>query len=399
MYGIALEGGGAKGAYHIGAYKALEELGIEIGAITGASIGALNGALLTQGNFEVAYDLWQNQLKISTLFDLDEEKINEIKSGNFHKDNIPYIFNVSKELLNNKGLDTTKIKSLLNDIIDEEKVRNSNIDFGIVTVSLLDMKPLELYKEDIPEGKLVDYLMASANFPAFKIDKMDGKLFIDGGIHDNLPINLLIKKGYKDVIAIRTYGIGRVQKVKEKDVNIIYIEPNEDLGKTLDFDTERAKINIKLGYYDCLKKFKGLKGYKYYCEPYKGEFIYYILDIMTKEKIEKIGHILGYTNIPYERKTFEKILPRLENLMEMKGTNDYQDIIIRMVEFIAEKYKEIERFKIYEFDEFINLVINKFIEKPLKQSIKVPKFIKHSDILSRAVKDDLVIEIFKEILL
>lgn len=395
MYGVALEGGGAKGAYHIGAYKALLELGVEIGAITGASIGALNGAILTQGNFDIAYDLWLNQLKISMLFDLDEKKINEIKNGKFHKDNIPYILNVSKELLNNKGLDTSKIRSLLNEIIDEEKVRNSKIDFGIVTVSLLDMKPLELYKEEIPKGKLIDYLMASANFPAFKIDKMDGKFFIDGGIHDNLPINLLIKKGYKNVIAIRTYGIGRVQKVKDKDVNIIYIEPNEDLGKTLDFNTDRAKINIKLGYYDCLKKFNNLKGFKYYCRPFKGEFIYYILDIMTKQKITKIADILGYENIPYERLMFEKILPRLENLMEMKGTNDYQDIIIRMVEFIAQRYKEIERFKIYDFDEFIKLTINKFKENPLKQSIKIPKFIKHSEILSKTVKDDLIIEIFK----
>ena len=44
--GLVLEGGGAKGAYEIGACKALEEIGINITAVTGTSVGALNGALL-----------------------------------------------------------------------------------------------------------------------------------------------------------------------------------------------------------------------------------------------------------------------------------------------------------------------------------------------------------------
>ncbi len=45
MYGLVLEGGGAKGAYHIGAYKAILEEGIEIGGVAGTSVGALNGGL------------------------------------------------------------------------------------------------------------------------------------------------------------------------------------------------------------------------------------------------------------------------------------------------------------------------------------------------------------------
>ena len=45
-YALVLAGGGTKGAYQIGALKALKELGIEIEAITGASIGAINGAIV-----------------------------------------------------------------------------------------------------------------------------------------------------------------------------------------------------------------------------------------------------------------------------------------------------------------------------------------------------------------
>jgi len=82
-------------------------------------------------------------------------------------------------------------------------------------VALTDLKPLELYIEDIPKGMVVDYLMASANLPFFKLEKINGKLYIDGGFFDNLPIKLLTAKGYKDIIAIRLYGIGRTRRINK----------------------------------------------------------------------------------------------------------------------------------------------------------------------------------------
>ena len=53
-YGLVLEGGGAKGAYQIGAWKALKEAGIRIKGIAGTSVGALNGALIAMDDFEKA---------------------------------------------------------------------------------------------------------------------------------------------------------------------------------------------------------------------------------------------------------------------------------------------------------------------------------------------------------
>ena len=50
-YGLVLEGGGAKGAYQIGAWKALKEAGIRIKGIAGTSVGALNGALIAMDEF------------------------------------------------------------------------------------------------------------------------------------------------------------------------------------------------------------------------------------------------------------------------------------------------------------------------------------------------------------
>ena len=59
------------------------------------------------------------------------------------------------------------VKFVIIEIIDEEKLRKSETDFGLVTVSISDLKPLELYKEDIPEGKMIDYSHGKCQFPRF----------------------------------------------------------------------------------------------------------------------------------------------------------------------------------------------------------------------------------------
>nr|WP_300091864.1 patatin-like phospholipase family protein [Sedimentibacter sp.] len=402
MFGLVLEGGGAKGSYHVGAYKALMELGVEIGGIAGTSIGAINGALMVQGDYELLERVWYN-VNSHELFDIDEKAIENIKNFNLQEINFSYLIHQSKEILNNRGLDTTKMRALFDTYVDEDKIRKSNIDFGIVTVNMTDKKPLELYKEDIPEGKLVDFLLASANLPAFRIEEMDGKKYLDGGFYDNLPIGLLAKKGFKNIIAVRTMAIGIVKKVNAKDLNIIYIQPAEGLGGmlgSLDFNREKAEELIKLGYYDTMKVFKRLKGYRYYCTPFEGDFIRVLVDFLLnhKEKIENIGRMLGFEDVYDERMLFEKILPRIETILDMKGKNDYQDILLRLTERIAEKY-DVERYKIYSAKEFMELTAKKFIEKPLPFTRNVPAFVKRNKILSLAVKEDIISEIFAEIFL
>ena len=57
MKGLVLEGGGAKGSFHVGALKALFERGYVFNGVAGTSIGAINGALLAQGDFDALYEL------------------------------------------------------------------------------------------------------------------------------------------------------------------------------------------------------------------------------------------------------------------------------------------------------------------------------------------------------
>ena len=57
---LVLGGGGAKGAYEVGAIAALEELGIRAGSVFGTSVGALNAAMYAQGDMGIAEALWSS---------------------------------------------------------------------------------------------------------------------------------------------------------------------------------------------------------------------------------------------------------------------------------------------------------------------------------------------------
>ena len=82
MFGLVLEGGGAKGAYQIGAWKALRELGVKIKGVAGTSVGALNGAMIVQNDFDTAYEVWHN-ISFGKILKVDEEIILKIKEGQF----------------------------------------------------------------------------------------------------------------------------------------------------------------------------------------------------------------------------------------------------------------------------------------------------------------------------
>ena len=58
--GLVLGGGGSRGAYEIGVWRAARELGIHFDVVTGTSIGALNGALVVQGDYDFAVEMWKN---------------------------------------------------------------------------------------------------------------------------------------------------------------------------------------------------------------------------------------------------------------------------------------------------------------------------------------------------
>lgn len=359
MNGLVLEGGGAKGAFQIGAFKAFKEMGIEFDYIVGTSIGAINGAFFSCDKFEEAYDLWYN-LNPAMVIDGDKNILDSVFSDDTDMDAFNKIIQYGKELIDKKGIDITPLKNLLYKTINEDELRESGKKYGLVTVSLSDFTPLEIFLDDIPEGKLVDYIIASANLPVFKFEKINGKYFLDGGFYNNLPVDMITNKGLENIYVIRIQGVGITRNAKDRDENITIIQPSENTGRVLEFSKSRARNNILLGYYDTMRVLKKLKGEYFYIDRDLEENFYfdYILSLDIAMYNEICG-MLEYENVPYYRGIFEIIIPEIAKILNLDISNSYPEIILGMYEEIG-KSIGIERFKIYSESEFMNLVEEQF---------------------------------------
>jgi NTE family protein len=353
MLGLSLEGGGAKGAYQFGAWKAFRKLGMEFDGITGTSIGALNGALMIQQDYEKAYEIW-HEIAPEKVLNIDSKLYNMIMESGIKHDQIQFILEQAQRLIKDVGLDIGPLVKMIREATKEEVIRRSKKDFGFVTVSLTDMKPLELFKEEVPKGKMADYLLASSYLPIFKPEKIDGKTFIDGGFYNNLPINMLYQKGYKKVVAVRLMSRGRIKKINFNDLEVLYIQPKYDLGNILDLSKEKAEFNIKLGYYDTLKAFKNLHGENYYLTEGINDLEGIgFLQELKQETVEKISDLLGLsTHLPKNRMMVEELFPKLIQILGCSREASYGVVVLKLLEEIA-AYGKVELFKLYNLEEFL----------------------------------------------
>ena len=392
MYGLVLEGGGARGSYHVGVYKALNEAGIELKGIVGTSIGALNGAMIAQGDYHRCYEIW-NKITYSMVVDVDDEAMNKLVQHQLVKEDLSTLKDKIKNLISNRGFDITPLKSLLDEYIDEEKIRKTGMDFGMVTFNLTGFKPLQVFLDGIPNGDLNKYLMASAYLPVFKTERIGGNIYLDGAFYDNLPFKMLLDKGYKDLILVRTHAIGITRKLDLGDTNAIIISPSDDIGKTYEYDSARSKVNIQLGYFDGLKALNGLKGYKYYVYTRKDKdyFFNFLLNI-SEEKVNKIREILKLPEAPYRRTLFEHIIPKICSMLGVDREASYEDLLIYLLEKKAEKL-EVERFKIYTFEELLSEVADKKIPNNHEEPTTLDKIIERVDILPIFNKDEIILNI------
>lgn len=284
-YGLVFAGGGVRGSYELGVWKALSEMDIDVGAVTGTSIGSINAALFAQGDFETAEKLWQS----ITIDDI--MKTENLKSVNLFS--MQNVVGIVKELYLNQGLDVSPLENLLKSVIREDKIRASKIDFGLCTYSLSDKKEIEIFKADMPENSICEYLMASACLIGFQPRRIDGKTFLDGGVNNNMPVNMLIDKGYQDIIAVDVGGIGVIKAYDDTGVNLIQISCEQSMVGMMEFERESIVKNIKKGYYDCNKVFGRLCGKKFYFNTMN----YYHARLSYSEAllngIESAGEIFG----------------------------------------------------------------------------------------------------------
>ena len=126
------------------------------------------------------------------------------------------------------------------------------------------MKAAELTTSQIPEGELRDFLLASAAcFPAFKSKRIGDACYIDGGYHDNMPVNLAISMGAGEVLAVDLEGPGLVRKPKTYQVPVRYIRSYWSLGPFLWFEPALSKRNMALGYLDARRAYGLAEGTAY----------------------------------------------------------------------------------------------------------------------------------------
>lgn len=347
-YGLVLDGGGARGAYQIGAWKALREAGIRICAVAGTSVGALNGALICMDDPELAENVWKN-ISFSRVMDVDDRWMEELFLG---EKKLREILAEAWKHLTNGGVDVTPLKQLIHETVDEEKIRTCGKEFCIMTFSLTDFREMDMSISDIPPGRLEDFLLASACLLGFKNEKMqDGKHYLDGGLVNNVPVKALADRGYTDLIEIRIYGPGREPKVKLPDDAETYrIGPRVKLGSIIEFDSGRSRRNLEIGYFDAKRVLYGLEGIIYYLDQeHSDDWYKRRMRVLTdRERAELI---------------FTLKLPL--------GSGD-KEIYLAALEAGA-KLLRVPKYRIYTVDQLLEIVTERY--EQLTDRIELPGFI------------------------
>ena len=370
--GLVLEGGGTKGAYQIGAYKALTDLGMKFTGIAGTSIGALNGAFIVQEDVDVMEDIWINY-DYKSFMNIDEDtyeryKNIEMKAKNFHD-----VVDLMNKARKNQGIDISPLRKLLQEKINEDKIRNSNIDFGITT-AYWDGKifPKLLYTEDIPKGKLVDYLIASASLPIFQLDKLDDKLYLDGMFSENIPINILAQRGYDDIVVIRLLDdfIGKMMINKYQGLNLKVIVPSQSLGGSLNKDKDHVQTNIKLGYLDTMKAYNRYDGVNYFFNldcKYSEDYCFNKISNLSMDTINDLCCLLNINKNINRRTLMENIIPKIIDILHIDKNSSYKDIFFSIYERKLEE-NNINRIELYDFDKVIQICNKQMTDDKLQVS-------------------------------
>ena len=347
-YAIALEGGGAKGGYEVGVWKALEEMGVRYNAVSGTSVGALNGALMAMRDLPRAISAWED-IRLDKVIDFDadqEENLRKVVSGEVEIGDIHELIPQAYEVIRRRGLDVAPLRAWVREVVDSRKIKQTDVRLFIATVSLTDRKGLEICVNDLEEDEICDMLLASAYHPTFRLEKLGGKLYADGGFIDSLPLHVLVENGYKDIIAVRIpsrFARQRRFKIPE-DVNVWYIDTDADLGGVLNFSAEQARRDMAIGYFDAWHDLCGLYGKHYYIERSMSE----------REAFEQIlESYLRRTPETTLRELCEKELPRLAKGLGVTG--DYYELFLALLEVAAEE-KGLDKLRFYGDREFLAAV-------------------------------------------
>ena len=268
--GLVLGGGGGKGSYQVGVYKALKEYGLanKITCISGTSIGSLNLTLFANQDVEKAEKIWTNLKRTNVL-----------------------TFNNVKEYLKLSNFSIFSRKGMLNifkDNIDLEEVSKSNLMLFVTAYNESKDASTTFQINNMAPEKIIQCIMASSAIPkVFQSVNIDGENYSDGYVKDNVPVSILKKMGCDLIFVIPLSEYGAPSEDAYPDVFIVDFKDKifDNVGTwegTLGFDKEIAKKRIDLGYKNAVKIINYLNSIGFFANNFIDRFHYFILRVFKK---------------------------------------------------------------------------------------------------------------------
>lgn len=241
--GLVLSGGGAKGAYEAGVFKAIWDLDLfdNIRVISGTSIGSVNALLFAMKDKEVITNSW-NSISYSRFMSIESKegsKINKIietiKSINVQERLVDQFRKIDKGLFSQIG-----VREFLEEYVDINYINERDVDIYSCAYNIDKGEPEYFKLNDYEEEDIINIVLASCAIPfVFKPVYINGMRYADGGINspeylknnvDNVPIKPLLNYDCDLVIVIHlSYKNNNCDKRGLDENKVIEIYPSNSL--------------------------------------------------------------------------------------------------------------------------------------------------------------------------
>ncbi|MGK0269451.1 MAG: putative acylesterase/phospholipase RssA [Cocleimonas sp.] len=277
--GLVFSGGGGKGAYEIGVWKALKEFGIDknVKAVSGTSVGGLNGALFVAGDYEAAEKLWLD-IAPSKVLTLTKEKVAKalasVALGAVIPGVLPKALLTLNSTLGGKGVFSQEgLAALIKDSHACDVIDNQSLPFQICALTAKGAELIYPTLNDLSSEEKEKWLLATSAIPVvFDSIEINGSNYVDGGVlpspySDNTPYKPLIEQhGCTHIINIfldcKPDTIDASQKYPNvKFWNIVPTQAFDGFIDSLNFTRDNAANLIELGYQDTAKILKQFKAF------------------------------------------------------------------------------------------------------------------------------------------
>lgn len=264
-WALTLAGGGGKGAYEIGVWQALREIGLEknLIAVSGSSSGALNAALISLNEFDKAKTIWSSIMPKQFL-DINYDTIigplntlvkRTLTAGLCSRDGLIEIID---KYLNLEQLAVARIPAYV-----------SISRYSSDCIDCLSEKPHVEYISisEVSPDDARQFLLASSAMPyIYPPEIIHGNVYRDGGLADNVPIYPMTSVGADNLIVVKLEQDDKVDtSLYSKFKEVVEIIPSREIGDlfdgTLEFTSRNVMFRMLLGYYDTLRTF-GLRMYR-----------------------------------------------------------------------------------------------------------------------------------------